>query len=394
MSQAACHHCNSEAIDELEGYAGWCSVTSDCRKWRSGGALAICRSCGLTQKPITAEWSAAADEIYAGYVLYHQSPSGVEQMIAGSSGLQSRSVHLVDWIRSALGLSQGGDLLDFGCGTGSTLRAVAKVMPQWKLSGMDPNIKDRAALLDIEGVCEIHEQLDNIDQTFDLITLIHVFEHIPDPAAAITGIRRLLKPNTGRLLIQVPYFLANPFDLMIADHSSHYTLATISNIVSSAGYEIDVLRADILKREITVVAKLGKVKASAPRVDVAEGKLALLSGLEWLVSVQKAVETFGERDIGVFGTSIAAAWISSNIDRPISLYLDEDLSRVGGAFFERPIYLPKDAPQSLPLYIPLVPELAARISSKLTKIDSVSVPESFPEPFLSFGRFDAVNIVS
>ena len=315
-------------------------------------------------------------------------------MIAGSSGLQSRSVHLVDWIRSALGLSQGGDLLDFGCGTGSTLRAVAKVMPQWKLSGMDPNIKDRAALLDIEGVCEIHEQLDNIDQTFDLITLIHVFEHIPDPAAAITGIRRLLKPNTGRLLIQVPYFLANPFDLMIADHSSHYTLATISNIVSSAGYEIDVLRADILKREITVVAKLGKVKASAPRVDVAEGKLALLSGLEWLVSVQKAVETFGERDIGVFGTSIAAAWISSNIDRPISLYLDEDLSRVGGAFFERPIYLPKDAPQSLPLYIPLVPELAARISSKLTKIDSVSVPESFPEPFLSFGRFDAVNIVS
>ncbi|MEO9960099.1 class I SAM-dependent methyltransferase [Nisaea sp.] len=389
MTSVACHHCGSNKLETVEGYSDWCRVTSDCRGWAKGGALAICSACGLVQKPITDEWSREADRIYEGYVLYHQSRSGVEQLIAGESGLSSRSVHLIDWMRRELKLDGGGRLLDFGCGTGSTLRAFAQELSDWRLSGYDPNIKDFDALSGIEKVENIYERLDDIDKSFDLVTLIHVFEHIPSPAKAIREIRRLLDPTKGRLFIQVPYFPHNPFDLMIADHSSHFTQTSIASVVASAGYDIEALRVDVLKREITVVARPGTGTWQAPSVDVGATVRGLHAALDWLGTVKKSMETFGDGGFGLFGTSIAAAWASSNLERKVDFYLDEDRSRVGSTFFDRPILAPADAQRPSSVYIPLVPALAAQISERLTGFETVAIPDDFPETFTKIGADDA-----
>jgi len=389
MTSTPCHHCGSHKLETVEGYSDWCRVTSDSRGWTKGGELAVCNACGLVQKPITDEWSREADKIYEGYVLYHQSSSGVEQLIAGESGLNSRSVHLIDWMRQAMKLGNAGQLLDFGCGTGSTLQAFARELPSWQLSGYDPNIKDFNALSEIETVESIYERLEDIDKHFDLVTLIHVFEHIPSPAKAIRDIRRLLHPTKGRLFIQVPYFPHNPFDLMIADHSSHFTQASIASVVVSAGYDIEALRVDVLKREITVVARPGTGTWQAPSVDVGATVLGLHAALDWLGTVKGAMETFGDGGFGLFGTSIAAAWASSNLERRVDFYLDEDRSRVGCTFFDRPIEAPADAQRPSPIYIPLVPALAAQISERLTGFEAVAVPVEFPEVFSRIGADDA-----
>jgi SAM-dependent methyltransferase len=389
MTSVSCHHCDSANLETVEGYSDWCQVTSDSRSWTKGGALAICKACGLVQKPHTAEWSREADKIYESYVLYHQSRSGVEQLIAGKTGLKSRSVHLIDWMRRALKLDDDGLLLDFGCGTGSTLKAFAQELPRWQLSGYEPNVKDVNVLSEIETVERIYERLEDIDKRFDLVTLVHVFEHIPSPAKVIRDIRRLLHPTRGRLFIQVPYFPDNPFDLMIADHSSHFTQASIASVVSSAGYDIESLRVDVLKREITLVARPGTGTWRAPSFDASVTGRGLRAALDWLGTVRQSMEVFGDGVFGIFGSSISAAWASSNLERRVDFYLDEDRSRVGCTFFDRPIADPSDAQQASSIYIPLVPALAAQISERLTGFEAVSIPGDFPEAFTRIGTDDA-----
>lgn len=388
MTSVSCHHCDSANLETVEGYSDWCQVTSDSRSWTKGGALAICNACGLVQKPHTAEWSREADKIYESYVLYHQSRSGVEQLIAGKTGLKSRSVHLIDWMCRALKLDGDGLLLDFGCGTGSTLKAFAQELPRWQLSGYEPNVKDVNVLSEIETVERIYERLEDIDKRFDLVTLVHVFEHIPSPAKVIRDIRRLLHPTRGRLFIQVPYFPDNPFDLMIADHSSHFTQASIASVVSSAGYDIEYLRVDVLKREITLVARPGTGTWRAPSFDASVTGRGLRAALDWLGTVRQSMEVFGDGVFGIFGSSISAAWASSNLERRVDFYLDEDRSRVGCTFFDRPIADPSDAQQASSIYIPLVPALAAQISERLTGFEAVSIPGDFPEAFTRMGTDD------
>ena len=74
-----------------------------------------------------------------------------------------------------------------------------------------------------------------------MVVLIHCIEHIPEPVTYLAEARRYIEPG-GRLLIQVPDAELNPFDLVVADHASHFVKATIAAVVEAAGYELIGLR--------------------------------------------------------------------------------------------------------------------------------------------------------
>jgi 2-polyprenyl-3-methyl-5-hydroxy-6-metoxy-1,4-benzoquinol methylase len=120
--------------------------------------------------------------------------------------------------------------------------------------GSELDDKNKSLIEKIPAVQKLHVGgLDNLDDQFDVISFIHVLEHIPSPAPLLESLHNKFKPN-GVLLIQVPYFIDNPFDLIIADHCSHFTPETLSKIVQDAGYNISLLRTDIITKEITLVA--------------------------------------------------------------------------------------------------------------------------------------------
>lgn len=100
-------------------------------------------------------------------------------------------------------LNQGsGKLLDIGSGTGDFL-ATAK-QNNWKVFGVEPN-QDARVLSEKKGV-GVSSELKEITETdFDVITLWHVLEHVPDLENYIQEISKRLKP-TGTLLIAVPNF--------------------------------------------------------------------------------------------------------------------------------------------------------------------------------------------
>jgi len=95
------------------------------------------------------------------------------------------------------------NLLDIGCGTGDFLQIAQK--NNWSVSGIEPNAQAReiANKKTKESVFGI-EQLPNFEkQSFDVITLWHVLEHLPKLEDHVSVFKHLLKEN-GTLIIAVP----------------------------------------------------------------------------------------------------------------------------------------------------------------------------------------------
>ena len=97
---------------------------------------------------------------------------------------------------------QKGRILDVGAGTGEFL-SVAK-NDGWQTIGVEPS--DRAkAIAKNKGVSFVEETSELENHSFDVISMWHVLEHVPDLDKQIKELKRLLKP-TGTLIIAVPNF--------------------------------------------------------------------------------------------------------------------------------------------------------------------------------------------
>lgn len=96
-------------------------------------------------------------------------------------------------------------LLDFGCGTGDFLK-IAK-QDKWSVSGIEPNNQAReiANSKTNNAVFNSEHLLKLKSESFDVITLWHVLEHLPKLEDHLSIFKNLLKPN-GTLIIAVPNF--------------------------------------------------------------------------------------------------------------------------------------------------------------------------------------------
>ena len=95
-----------------------------------------------------------------------------------------------------------GDLLDVGAGTGDFLN-VAKEKG-WKVEGMEPN--SNASKLASEKGIDLKPTLSHFEgRQFDVVTLWHVLEHVPNLEETITQLSKLIKPD-GVLVVAVPNY--------------------------------------------------------------------------------------------------------------------------------------------------------------------------------------------
>jgi 2-polyprenyl-3-methyl-5-hydroxy-6-metoxy-1,4-benzoquinol methylase len=109
-----------------------------------------------------------------------------------------------------------GLILDIGAGTGDFL-SVAK-NDGWKTVGVEPSDKAKAIAKN-KGVSFVEKTSELEDNTFDVISMWHVLEHVPNLDEQIKELKRLLKPS-GTLIVAVPNFKS--FD---AKHYGHFWAA-------------------------------------------------------------------------------------------------------------------------------------------------------------------------
>lgn len=108
-----------------------------------------------------------------------------------------RKLKLID----KLTVSSPPKLLDFGCGTGGFLQVSAN--NDWEAYGIEPNENARIVANNNDN-CVVVDHLDQLNtDSFDVITLWHVLEHIPDVNSTIGKLKALLK-SKGRLVVAVP----------------------------------------------------------------------------------------------------------------------------------------------------------------------------------------------
>lgn len=98
--------------------------------------------------------------------------------------------------------SQKGRILDIGAGVGDFLSVCKN--DGWDTIGIEPSDKAKTiakskGVLFVENVSELESN------SFDVITMWHVLEHVPDLENQIRELKRLIKSN-GTIIIAVPNF--------------------------------------------------------------------------------------------------------------------------------------------------------------------------------------------
>lgn len=135
-----------------------------------------------------------------------------------------------------------GSLLDIGAGTGDFL--VTAKENNWRVAGVEPNQKARryaktkgvnlAAALNLIPIC-----------SYDIITLWHVLEHMPNLNDQLAHITRLVK-NGGYLILAVPnyksydahYYKEHWAAYDVPRHLYHFTKSSIVKLLLPHGLEL------------------------------------------------------------------------------------------------------------------------------------------------------------
>jgi len=168
---------------------------------------------------------------------------------------------------------QRGTLLEVGSSTGSLLQTFRS--DGWKVIGVEPDrnaARYATAKLGIETINSILEHANVPDRSVDVVVLLHVIEHVPDPVATLREIYRVLKPG-GHLVLETPRYDTLMFRLLgrrerslsCDGHIFFFTIESLRRVYEKAGFVLE--RLDIVGRSLTLdrlaynVAVMSKIPA-------------------------------------------------------------------------------------------------------------------------------------
>lgn len=202
---------------------------------------------------------------------YHINPQAANHstMHRYSSGyLDGMYLRIVEWCRSSEGTEDGlyglyhntfrwleadprvdfrnlpgGAALDVGCAVG----AMVKILKRrgWNAIGVEPSVplSELARSEHIEVQTGFLEDLEYDSGAFDLVTLMHVLEHVPHPSALVHEIARITSPG-GHLLLSLPiagtlrHYVQGAAYFDQPDHVSFFTPANIYRLLDAAGFDV------------------------------------------------------------------------------------------------------------------------------------------------------------
>jgi SAM-dependent methyltransferase len=138
-----------------------------------------------------------------------------------------------------------GRYLDVGCGSGGTVGAAA--MLGWRVAGIEPDgaAAEKARRFSDEIYTGDVLEASFAPSSFDVVSMFHVLEHVPDPVAVVRRTLEWLAPG-GLVIIEVPnagglgasLFGRAWSGLDLPRHLSHFTPDSLASVVERAGGRI------------------------------------------------------------------------------------------------------------------------------------------------------------
>jgi len=220
--------------------------------------LLECQHCGVVRtEPVLSGDALAA--------YYHVSYYG---------GGERKFSRLAEWIVHAASRLRAGNLLkhwmkmnpassgaspvvlDVGCGRGNLLRELSRL-------GCSCHGVERGDfpldehLEDVQFYKQDMESIDFADNSFDIVIIWHVLEHLNDPAQTIRTIQRIMRPG-GLFVIAVPNFGSFQakvfkrywFHLDLPRHTYHFSHETLAPYLDARHFKIRELSTHSLEQNL------------------------------------------------------------------------------------------------------------------------------------------------
>jgi 2-polyprenyl-3-methyl-5-hydroxy-6-metoxy-1,4-benzoquinol methylase len=142
-----------------------------------------------------------------------------------------------------------GSILDIGCATGEFLNVFK--LDKWTTLGIEPD-KDakKFAVENYNLNIENENYLENIDEnSFDIITMWHVLEHVPNLNKRLETLNKILKDD-GNLIIAVPNYKSYDADYYgkfwaaydVPRHLFHFSKSTMEKLLIKHGFQIENIK--------------------------------------------------------------------------------------------------------------------------------------------------------
>lgn len=182
----------------------------------------------------------------------------IEKDFYEKSGMHAQPIDVDAWLRQSAADDdrrfkqfrrriENASILDFGCGAGGFLSRARNVAS--RVCGVE--IESRLASFFRDNALDIRRNIDEFDETFDIITLFHVLEHFPDPIALLRQLAEKLRPG-GQIIVEVPNSDDALLTLYQCDAFAHFTYwschlflfnaQTLAATARKAGFSVNYLQ--------------------------------------------------------------------------------------------------------------------------------------------------------
>lgn len=145
---------------------------------------------------------------------------------------------------------KSGSLLEIGCSNGQFLNEARKF--GYKVYGIEPhqeNCQYARNILGLEVFTGTLSEAELKDKSFDIVVMLHIIEHLPDPSKEVSEIRKKLV-SKGLLVIETPKIdnvwyrvLRKKWRQFIPGHYFFFSESTIRKLLEKHGFRVLTIRS-------------------------------------------------------------------------------------------------------------------------------------------------------
>ena len=209
-----------------------------------------CALCGATDKVPTfktASGNFLSCCTHCGFQFYSPRPSAkkIEAYYHEDEFYEKMNLPSIETVLSLLAGHHPGKLLDVGCGVGSLVAVMQK--KGWDAIGIEPSSKAVVIAKKELGLTIQQAYLSETTfkpDTFDVVVLLAVLEHVFDPVELMKKVWKLLKPGACVIfstpnLDSLPYLLMenkSEYSWFIREHINQFTLRTLRYLLKKVEF--------------------------------------------------------------------------------------------------------------------------------------------------------------